>query len=367
MSSKASGKPLTRRPPAAVRRQLRTEVGFRCPVKDCGIPYLTWHHFDPPWRVEQHHRPEGMIALCHIHADAADANTFTPDQLRELKHIGATNNDAIRDRFQWQRNRLLVVAGGNYLYKIQCPISVRGIPLLWFTKDAQSSLELNFWMPSRHGESRFRVLENDWVVPPGAADVECPPSGRRLTVKYADGDMFDVEFRESTDRADLGKYLKLSDSDDRFDEVEYPITTVQVAAKAQGTGLDLSPSKMTFGAGNIMSGMFVTNGAGLLDFCLDYGFGALTTGQTLHWRDLIDDEWPLIVGRRFERCTFRGPARLWGERAGVIIEKCTADSGCSFSASPGGLRLPRQGGPIIVEACVFKECTFFETEFLGGA
>jgi hypothetical protein len=361
-----SGKPLTRRPPAAVRRQLRTEVGFRCPVEDCGLPYLSWHHFDPPWRVEQHHRPEGMIALCRVHADAADANTFTPDQLRDLKRNGARNNEAIRHRFRWQRNRLLAVVGGNYLYNVQCPIATRGIPLLWFTRDAQQDLELNFWMPSRQSESRFRVLENDWVVPPGAADVECPPSGRRLTVVYADGDRFDVEFRESLDRADLGNYLELSDSDDRFDDVEYPVTTVQVTAKAQGTGLDLSPSKMTFGVGNVMSGMFATNGAGLLDFSLNHGFGPLTTRQELNWRDLIDDEWPLIVGRRFERCIFRGPARVWLVPHGAIITHSMADAGtCSLSPGPGGPRLPRQGGPIIIEACVFNECSFFETEFLG--
>jgi hypothetical protein len=39
---------LPRRPYAHVVRQLRQEVGFRCPVDDCGNPYLTWHHFDPP-------------------------------------------------------------------------------------------------------------------------------------------------------------------------------------------------------------------------------------------------------------------------------------------------------------------------------
>jgi hypothetical protein len=43
---------LPRRPPMDVIRLLRSEVGFCCPVEGCGNPYLTWHHFDPPRRVE---------------------------------------------------------------------------------------------------------------------------------------------------------------------------------------------------------------------------------------------------------------------------------------------------------------------------
>ena len=47
---------------SAAIRTLRREVGFGCPV--CRSPFLTWHHFDPPYHVEEHWRHEGMIALC---------------------------------------------------------------------------------------------------------------------------------------------------------------------------------------------------------------------------------------------------------------------------------------------------------------
>lgn len=59
---------LSRTPPIEVRRQLRKEVNFGCPVDGCGIPYLTWHHFDPPWNEKEHHDPNGMLALCANHA-----------------------------------------------------------------------------------------------------------------------------------------------------------------------------------------------------------------------------------------------------------------------------------------------------------
>jgi hypothetical protein len=74
---------LSRTPPIQVTREIRSEVGFSCPIDRCGNPYLTWHHFDPPWSIEQHHRPEGMVALCREHADKADAGAFTDDQVHE--------------------------------------------------------------------------------------------------------------------------------------------------------------------------------------------------------------------------------------------------------------------------------------------
>ena len=49
---------------------LRKESNFGC--AKCGEPYLTYHHFDPPWNEKHHANPEGMIALCAKHANAAN-------------------------------------------------------------------------------------------------------------------------------------------------------------------------------------------------------------------------------------------------------------------------------------------------------
>ena len=39
---------MNRTPPKKVIQTLRQEVGFGCPIPNCGNPYLEWHHFDPP-------------------------------------------------------------------------------------------------------------------------------------------------------------------------------------------------------------------------------------------------------------------------------------------------------------------------------
>ena len=71
--------------PAKVKSILREEVGFGCIVKNCGNPYLEYHHFDPPVSIRAHNEPEGMIALCAQHHKKADGDAYTTEQLHELK------------------------------------------------------------------------------------------------------------------------------------------------------------------------------------------------------------------------------------------------------------------------------------------
>lgn len=52
-----------------------------------------------------------MIALCSEHHLKADAGAFTVDQLCEFKLKGAVNREELRGRFDWLRNKLLVVVG----------------------------------------------------------------------------------------------------------------------------------------------------------------------------------------------------------------------------------------------------------------
>src|SRR5215210_6475176 len=93
--------PKSRTPPVPVRRELAQEVGFGCPVEGCGSPYLTWHHFDPPWSERQHHEAAGMVALCRAHHDAADAGAYTKRDFYEMKAHGRDRTQALTGDFQW--------------------------------------------------------------------------------------------------------------------------------------------------------------------------------------------------------------------------------------------------------------------------
>jgi hypothetical protein len=100
---------MNRDPDESVKKILRQEVHFGCPIENCGSPYLSFHHFDPPWRLRQHHEPGGMIALCLEHHIRADRNAYSIQQLKEmkrspfLKKVGA---NPIGD-ISWKRENLV--------------------------------------------------------------------------------------------------------------------------------------------------------------------------------------------------------------------------------------------------------------------
>ena len=176
-----------------VKTTLRQEVGFCCPLRGCGSPYLTWHHFDPPWRIEKHHRPQGMIALCREHADKADHGSFTDDQLRELKRMGRSRAKLVRGQFDWMRRDLLAVVGGNFYYDQRVILRINDIPCIWFDRDEEDYSLLNFKMPTISGRPRAQVESNFWSVTPAVDEVVCPPSGRLIEVAYPkNGDKFRV-------------------------------------------------------------------------------------------------------------------------------------------------------------------------------
>jgi hypothetical protein len=118
---------LARTPPTAVLHELRREVGFSCPVSGSGNPYLSWHHFDPPWRQEKHHRPQGLVALCLEHARKADGGAFTLAQIREFTRCGADGQNIV-GKFDWLRYDMLVVVGSGFFYKQDVIFAIDGRP-----------------------------------------------------------------------------------------------------------------------------------------------------------------------------------------------------------------------------------------------
>lgn len=251
---------MTRKPPAKVRKQLRQEVGFRCPVEGCGNPYLTWHHFDPPWHVENHHRPEGMIALCLDHAAKADGGAFTDDQLRTLKKNGRQRAEEVRGQFDWMRRDLLAVVGGCFYYEQPIIFQVGDKPCIWFNRDAEGYLLLNFQMPSISSEPRAQIEDNGWVVPPIVADVVCPPRGRLLEIRYPNDDKLKIEFFsiESQD-ALAGRYPDANVKSWAFN-LSFPSTGVEISEKVSGTTIEFGPRTTRLPGFRLTNGFMMRNG-----------------------------------------------------------------------------------------------------------
>lgn len=242
---------MNRKPPIEVRRTLRREVGFGCPVPNCGSPYLEWHHFDPPWRVREHHDPSGMIALCSEHHPKADAGAFTVEQLREFKIRGAANREEIRGRFDWLRNRLLLVAGGGFFYETLVILQFRGSSVIWLRRDEDGYLLLNLRMLTTSDQRRLWLEDNYWIERGTPADFECPPSGKLIHAKYSNGDEVRIEFLELPSVAEAQKRYPSAGAE--YWGIQFPITVVEVLKRVGGTNISFGPDWTTLGGTQIQN------------------------------------------------------------------------------------------------------------------
>jgi len=238
---------VSRTPPTSVQRELRREVGFCCPVLNCGDPYLTWHHFDPQWHVEHHHRPEGMIALCLQHAYKADGGAFTKNQLRELKRVGKERAKSVHGRFDWMRRDLLAVVGGNFCYEPSVILKIGKRPCIWFDRDQDHNLLLNFQMPAVEGRPGAQIVDNNWRVTPEVDEVITRPYGRALEVHYHNGDRFRAEFFDVESADELARRYPRSNTQIWASSVPFPITAVELWETASGAGIEFGPGYSRIG------------------------------------------------------------------------------------------------------------------------
>jgi len=245
---------MNRKPPVKIRRALRKEVGFGCPIPGCGNPYLCWHHFDPPWNEKEHHDQNGMIALCAEHHAKADAGAYTREQLHDIKRNAIARAMNVRGKFDWMRRNLLAVVGGNFYYETPIIFQVKGQPIIWFERDGDGYLLLNIIMLTKSGQPRIVVENNFWSTIGEPTDFECPPSGKLINVSYPNGDMLRVEYFELQSSEDaIARY------DSRNWRVDYPITAVEVRNLVAGTDIDFGPRETKM-PGIIMRNCFFSNG-----------------------------------------------------------------------------------------------------------
>ena len=148
---------MNRTPLAKIRRLLRREVGFGCLVEGCGSPYLTYHHFDPPWARRHHHELKGMLALCLQHHKEADAGAFTDSQLRQLKK--RKSKSLIRGHFN--RDSPDGFADDSSTMGIRLRIRLSCHDRLWFALDRADLAMRN---PAPHASGQCRILAHSGIT-----------------------------------------------------------------------------------------------------------------------------------------------------------------------------------------------------------
>jgi hypothetical protein len=112
-------------------------------------------------------------------------------------------------------------------------------------------------MPSISAEPRARIEDNGWIVPPDAADVECPPRGRTLEVRYSNDDKLKVKFFIVDSQNALVDRYPDANVQRWAPKLAYPSTGVEISEKVSGTSIEFGP-RMTRIAGLQMTNTFMT-------------------------------------------------------------------------------------------------------------
>lgn len=252
---------MNRTPKIDVIRQLRSEVGFGCPVHGCANPYLEWHHFDPPWHIENHHNPEGMIALCAQHHKQADGGAYTNEQLHILKK-DVVHAEQVRGQFNWLRNDLLAVVGGVFYYETLKVLQIDSYDIVWFTRDTDGYLRLNIKMLSILAKERAVIEENIWMNIGSPEDLSSPPQGKELRIDYSNGDHLFVKFLVINSAEEAYKKYQ-NDTLLNSKDIKFPITVVEINYKIGGTGIEFKPSGTNINTNSIKGGFVSHCGTGM--------------------------------------------------------------------------------------------------------
>jgi hypothetical protein len=240
-----------------VREELRREVNFGCPFDGCGSPFLSWHHFDPPWREEPHHRAEGMIALCLAHAGFADGDSYTVERLRQLKRapfVKAT----LAHQLPWQPENLTFFVGGAIVFGPRRALSLCGVDVFSARRTDDGRLALDAQMMDPEGHRLLTMQDNELSVHISRiSDLECSTRGKNIKIVHWSGTRLGLRF-ETLSKEEFAKrakgqtevvdfaYASASDSDRRI-----PTIAITGHLFAGGLALRMAPCELVLTGGPI--------------------------------------------------------------------------------------------------------------------
>lgn len=252
--------------PKKVKEILRTEVGFGCPVLDCGNPYLEYHHFDPPIHIASHNNPDGMIALCAQHHKKADGGLYSNEQLHEFKK-NKVHSQKVQGNLDWLRRDLLSIVGGNLFYENPIAVQVDGHNVVSFKRDSEGYQRLSISMLSLLSEERIIIEDNSWENIGNPSDLRSPPQGKELEASYDNGDYLYLKFSEVVDEIALEKKFNISSNIST--EFNFPITVIEINFAIGGTDINFSSTGIQAFGHSVNQGVLKHNNVG---FCLNVGF-----------------------------------------------------------------------------------------------
>jgi len=195
----------SRDPGPAIKRQLRQEVNFGCPVRfangtGCGCPILTYHHFDPPWKECHAHDVAGIVALCPHHHAQADGGVWSKTQLRAFKAHPYVD-DAVRVQWPWRSEVLVMKVGPSLVVGSGCAMRLDSRPVMRFRPQAITALgtrtvEFEADVRDQAGSTWLSIAQSWFDLRlQGTTDVEFAPLARTINLRHTSGMFLSMRFR----------------------------------------------------------------------------------------------------------------------------------------------------------------------------
>ena len=168
--------------PTEIRRALRAEVEFGCPIHGCRSPFLEYHHFDPTWDEGKQHVQKGMIALCPTHHRKADKGTWTNDQLRCFKQ--SRNRDPIRGSIDWSINNAVIIVGNNFYFWDSFFLEIYGNEIFSLRLDSNNNFVISAQFLDENLKPLMKIENNDILLNNlPAGDLICSASGNKIKIE----------------------------------------------------------------------------------------------------------------------------------------------------------------------------------------
>jgi hypothetical protein len=133
-------------------------------VEDCGSPFLTYHHFDPPYREGRVDVQRGITPLCHTHHDQAAGGRWTKEQLHRLKQFPYLAGKYPVAKLGWLRGAIVFRAGSNEFVIPSVLLTMAGRQIIWANRSANGDMLLNIELFDKNGAPLFIMHDNDWKL-----------------------------------------------------------------------------------------------------------------------------------------------------------------------------------------------------------
>jgi hypothetical protein len=171
----------SRVPPLPIRKRLREEVGFGCPIENCRLPFLEYHHFDPKWHEGHRHNEIGMIALCPTHHNFADGDSWTNDDLRQMKRCPTT---PVSGFIPWKLSDSILLAGKNYFLGKTISFRILDQEVFHLRQLENGRLIIDALLWDKDGEIIAKIKENDILADHSTVgDLICTAKAAKIRIE----------------------------------------------------------------------------------------------------------------------------------------------------------------------------------------